>query len=240
MPSLRMPPLIQPWMPAIRRALRSQKTVSSPKPARKNSADHLVPTARPRQTPAASRHQRIPSQGPDGQLEQAGAVRPGRPRPAGRAAPRAGAGRRRGPSAGRRTRRGSRTSGRCPAARSGTSPGGGRPRPAARPATAPRVSERKSFWAIRASRKMDRVPVRAAPKRQPKGLSGPKSHMPAAIIHLPDRRVDDVLGGVQQHPGVAGDEGVVGLVRPGPLVAADQERVAVLDVVGLVEDQVAG
>ena len=64
-PSLRIPPLIQPWIPAIRRALRSQKTVSSPNPARKNSADHLVPTANPRHTPAASRHQRIPSQGPD-------------------------------------------------------------------------------------------------------------------------------------------------------------------------------
>ena len=53
------------------------------------------------------------------------------------------------------------------------------------PATAPRVSERKSFCAISASRRMDSVPVRAAPNRQPKGLSAPNSHMPAAIIHLP-------------------------------------------------------
>ena len=33
------------------RAERSQRTDSSPKPARKNSPDHLVPTARPRHTP---------------------------------------------------------------------------------------------------------------------------------------------------------------------------------------------
>ena len=74
-PSLRMPPLIQPWMPAIRRALRSQKTVSSPKPARKNSADHLVPTARPRQTPGGEAPPADAQPGPGGQLEQAGGVR---------------------------------------------------------------------------------------------------------------------------------------------------------------------
>ena len=57
---------------------------------------------------------------------------------------------------------------------------------------------------------------------------------------LADRRVHDVFGGVQQHAGVAGDEGVVGLVRPAPLVAADQERVGVLDVIRLVKDEACG
>ena len=50
-------------------------------------------------------------------------------------------------------------------------------------------------------------------------------------------RVDDVFGGGLDDAGVAGVEGVVGLIGPGAFVAEVEDRVAVLDVVGLIEDQ---
>ena len=57
---------------------------------------------------------------------------------------------------------------------------------------------------------------------------------------LADRRVDDERRGVLHHVGVAGDDLGVGVVGPVPLVAELQQRVRVLGVVGLVEDQLVG
>ena len=48
-----------------------------------------------------------------------------------------------------------------------------------------RVTDPKSRNAIRPTMRIDRVPSRATEKRQPKGLSAPKSHSPAPITHLP-------------------------------------------------------
>ena len=50
-------------------------------------------------------------------------------------------------------------------------------------------------------------------------------------------RVDDVFGGGFDDAGVTGVEGVVGVLGPGAFIAEVEDRVAVLDVVGLVEDQ---
>ncbi|MCY1219281.1 hypothetical protein D9M72_312500 [compost metagenome] len=195
-----MPPLIHPRMPAIRRALRSQKTVSSPKPAMKNRADHLVPTASPRQIPAAMRHQRIPSHGPEtswtteGLPSAAPACRPSRAasrrRPSSRSissAPKAARSQNIRKMSSREvldiTRWWPSTASR-------------------RPATAPSVSEWKSFCAIRVTRRMDSVPVSAAPNRQPSGLSGPNSHIPAAIIHLPTGGCTTYSGEDRMTPGL--------------------------------------
>ena len=108
------------------------------------------------------------------------------------------------------------------------------------PAAAPRVSERNSFWAIRASRSDGQ---RAGQRRgEPPAERVVRPEQPHAGRDHPfaHGRVDHVFGGVQQNAGVAGDESVVGLVRPAPLVAADQQRVAVLDVVRLVKHEAPG
>ena len=51
--------------------------------------------------------------------------------------------------------------------------------------TAQQPPRRTVRWATRASSSTDSVPVSAGANRQPKALSVPNSHMPAAIIHLP-------------------------------------------------------
>ena len=222
-PSLRMPPLIQLRMPAMRRALRSQKTVSRPKPARKNRADHLVPTARPRQTPAARRHHRMPSQGPASELERRGPPR-GEAAACRRAGLPAAAGRRRGPSAGRRRRPGPRTSGRCPAARSGTCTRWW-PSTASRSAGNGAQGQRAEELLRDQGQQEDRTASRSGPHRTASRRGCPPRtatcrRRSSTCPPAGGRRTRACPAGRR----VAGVEGVVGLVRPAALVAADQDR----------------
>ena len=158
--------------PAARRAPVSQATKSAAKPTMYQAAFHLVPTARPRNTPAASCHLRRPSRGP-----------PGRPGP-------------RATSSASRARETSRSIRMQPNAAStknikkmsripvldstNSSPSSDISSPAMQPSRVDLVIRR----AIRQISRIASEPNTALANRQPNGFS-PNIHSPTAISSLP-------------------------------------------------------
>ena len=109
-----------------------------------------------------------------------------------------------------------------------------------RAAMQPSIVEPKSRRPIRPIIKIARVPTTALEKRQPKELLIPKSDSPKPIIHLPTGGWTTESPYVVKTFGRAvGEERVRVLQRRlvGALDAVLPDRVALFDVVGLVEDQ---
>ena len=97
--------------------------------------------------------------------------------------------------------------------------------------------ERNSRFAISIVTSTSRMPQTATEMRQPNGSSAPKTASPRAMIHLPIGGCATNDGRLQEDLGVAGVEREVRVGRPRALVAQVRQRVRVLDVVGLVEDE---
>ena len=102
--------------------------------------------------------------------------------------------------------------------------------------TASRV-ERNSRCAISIVTSTSRMPLTATAIRQPNGSSAPNSGEAERDDPLAERRVRDERRGVEIDLGMTGVERRVGVGRPRSLVAEVRQRVGVLDVVGLVEDE---
>jgi len=170
--SLRSTPCRRPANPAARRAPRSQAMTRHANPTMYQAPFHLAAQAQPRQIPASTRSQRMPSRGP-----------PGSPVPARAAAARAALVRSRSmTSSPKAASTQNMTKMSRIAVRLSTN---SRPsRPSSRPATHPSSVERVILRVIRAVIKMASDPVRATANRQPNGVR-PKSHSPAEIMILP-------------------------------------------------------
>ena len=168
----RSPPRTNDVSPAARRAPMSHAVISAAKPRMYQAAFHLVPTARPRQIPAATRHLRIPNLGPSWP-------------PCRRATPSASCARetsrsiRMQPNAA--STKNIRKMSRIPLRDStNSSPSSDISSPATQPSSVERVIRR----AIRQISRMASEPNTALANRQPKEFS-PNSHSPTAISSLP-------------------------------------------------------
>ena len=111
-------------------------------------------------------------------------------------------------------------------------------------ATQPSAVDPNIRRATRPTTRIDRVPTRATENRQPQPEPGAEQPLAGGDQPLAGRRVHDhVAVGRREDVLVAADERVVGLlqrVEHPHLDAEVQQRVRLLDVVGLVEDQCLG
>ena len=158
--------------PAARRAPMSHAVISAAKPRMYQAAFHLVPTARPRNTPAASCHLRRPRRGPPGRPGWRAASSASRARETSRSI-------RMQPNAA--STKNIKKMSRIPLRDStNSSPSSDISSPAMQPSRVDLVIRR----AIRQISRMASEPNTALANRQPKEFS-PNSHSPAAISSLP-------------------------------------------------------